>query len=254
MPETPLRAALLDAAALLLPVSCAGCGADDRALCGDCAAALAPGGPVPAPVRRVLADGIPAHAGLDYDRIAREVIVAMKSDRPGLARHLAPALSAAIGAAAAEAHGGGGRGGVGDVALELCAVPSTRRARRRRGYDPVRRTLAAGGFRVAPVFRAARPHPAQKTLSRTERAAHLTDVFAARGRLDGRRFVLVDDVVTTGATLVAAAAAVRAAGGEVLGYAAIASTPRRVDGFGGDAVRTLRIPSGPSGDTGSGAG
>lgn len=237
MPETPLRAALLDAASLLLPVSCAGCGADDRALCGECAAAL-----VPAPHRRVLADGIPAHAGLGYDGVAREVIVAMKSDRPGLARRLAPALGAAIDAAVAEA-----LADAGGIALELCAVPSTRRARRRRGYDPVLRTVAAGGYRVAPVFRAARPHPAQKTLSRTERGAHLAGVFVARGPLDGRRFVLVDDVVTTGATLVAAAAAVRAAGGEVLACAVIASTPRRVGGFGGDAATTLRNRSGPVG-------
>jgi predicted amidophosphoribosyltransferase len=244
VPETPLRAAVLDAAALLLPVSCAGCGADDRALCGACAAALAP-----APRRRVLADGIPAYAGLDYDGIVREVIVAMKSDRPGLARRLAPALVAAIGAAVA-----GARAADGDGAIELCAVPATRRARRRRGYDPVRRTLAAGGYRVAPVFRAARPHPTQKTLSRAERAAHLGGVFAARGTLDGRRFVLVDDVVTTGATLAAAAGAVRAAGGEVLAYAAIASTPRRVPGFGGDAATTLRNRPGRSGDSGSTAG
>ncbi|GAA2080374.1 ComF family protein [Pseudolysinimonas kribbensis] len=238
MPETPLRAALLDAAALLLPVVCAGCGADDRALCGACIAALAP-----VPRRRVLADGTAVLAGLGYEGIAREVIVAMKSDRPGLAGRLAPALIAAVAAARAEAVEGGAADGV----LELCAVPSTRRARRRRGYDPVRRTLAAAGFRVAPVFRAARPHPAQKTLSATARGSHLAGVFVARGPLDGRRFLLVDDVVTTGATLMAAADALREAGAQVLAYAAIASTPRRVAGFGGDAATTHRNPSGPAG-------
>jgi predicted amidophosphoribosyltransferase len=234
MPETPLQAALLDAAALLLPVSCAGCGADDRALCGACAAALAP-----APLRRELQDGTPVHAGLRYEGVVREVVVALKDGRPGLARRLAPLLVAAVAAAGA---------GVGDgPPAELCAVPSTGRARRRRGYDPVRRLLAGAGFRPAPVFRPARAHPAQKTLSRAERAAHLDGVFATRGPLDGRRLVLVDDVVTTGATLAAAAAALRAAGAEVVACAAVASTPRRVAGLRDDPAETPRSRSASAG-------
>jgi len=228
--ETPLRAALLDAAALLLPVSCAGCGADDRALCGACAAALAP-----APLRRALPDGTPVHAGIAYAGVVREVVVALKDGRPGLARRLAPLLVTAVAAAGVEAGGG---------LAELCAVPSTARARRRRGYDPVRLLLARAGFRPAPVFRAARPHPAQKTLSRAERAAHLDGVFVARGALGGRRFVLVDDVVTTGATLAAAAAALRSAGAEVVACAAVASTPRRVARLEGDPAGTRRTPPG----------
>jgi predicted amidophosphoribosyltransferase len=221
-----LRDALLDALALLLPVTCAGCGGDDRALCAACAAAL-----VPAPVLRELADGTPMAAGLAYDGVARAVVAALKADRPGLARRFVPALAAAV-AAAAERAGPADRAGpaaglAGPAPLELAAVPSTRRARRRRGYDPVRLLLARAGFRVAPVFRTARPHAAQKTLARAERAAGLDGVFAARGPLDGRRFLLVDDVVTTGATLLAAAAALRAAGAEVPACAAVASTPRR---------------------------
>jgi predicted amidophosphoribosyltransferase len=221
-----LRDALLDAAALLLPVACAGCGVEDRALCDACAAALAP-----APVRRTLADGTPVTAGLAYDGVARMVVVAMKGDRPGLARRLAPALAAAVVAAA------DGR------PVELAAVPSTRRARRRRGYDPVRLLIERAGLRAAPVFRAARPHAAQKTLDRTARLAHLDGVFAVRAPLAGRRLVLVDDVVTTGATLLAAAGALRAAGAEVVACAAVASTPRRSAALGGDPEATPRDPS-----------
>jgi predicted amidophosphoribosyltransferase len=221
-----LRDALLDAAALLLPVACAGCGADDRALCDTCAAALAP-----SPIRRALADGTPVVAGLGYDGVARAVIVAMKTDRPGLARRLAPALAAAVVAAA------DGR------PLEPVAVPSTRRARRRRGYDPVRLLLDRAGLRAAPVFRTARPHAAQKTLDRVARTAHLDGVFAARAPLAGRRLLLVDDVVTTGATLLAAAGALRAAGAEVVACAAVASTPRRPPALGGDPEATPRDPS-----------
>jgi predicted amidophosphoribosyltransferase len=233
-PRDPrIRAALLDAAALLLPVVCAGCGAADRPVCDVCAARL-----VPAPRRRVLADGTAVHAGLDYAGVVREVVIAMKADRPGLARQLAPALAAAIAAAADTTVATATAAGGDRTPIEICAVPSTRRARRRRGYDPVRRLLAAGGFRVAPVFRTARPHPAQKTLTAAERGTHLAGVFAVRPPVAGRRFMLVDDVVTTGATLVAACSALRAAGAEVVGCAAVASTPRRLDGLGGDPAVT----------------
>jgi predicted amidophosphoribosyltransferase len=233
--ETPLQAALLDAAAILLPVSCAGCGADDRALCATCASALAP-----RPLRRELSDGTPVHAGIAYGGVAREIVVAMKDGRPGLARRLAPLLVAAVAAIDA----GGTGSGADDAPLELCAVPSTGRARRRRGYDPVRLLLAHAGFRPALVFRAARPHPAQKTLARAERAAHLDGVFAARGPLAGRRLVLVDDVVTTGATLSAAAGALRGAGAEVVACAVVASTPRRVARLEADPAGTRRTPPG----------
>lgn len=235
-----LRDALLDAAALLLPVACAGCGVDDRGLCDGCAEALRPS----APRHRTLADGTPVVAGLVYEGVVRAVIVAMKTDRPRLARRLAPALAAAVAEAGVLAAGPsapvGGR-------LELVAVPSTRRARRRRGYDPVRVLLAGAGLPAARPFRTARPHAAQKTLDRTARAAGLDGIFAARGRLDGRRFLLVDDVVTTGATLLAAAAALRSAGAEVPVCAAVASTPRRAPAHAAVPGRPPRDPAGSAG-------
>jgi orotate phosphoribosyltransferase len=52
----------------------------------------------------------------------------------------------------------------------------------------------------------------------------------ARGALDGRTFVIVDDVVTSGATIGEAARAIRAAGGQVDGAVALAFTPRNREG------------------------
>jgi predicted amidophosphoribosyltransferase len=76
------------------------------------------------------------------------------------------------------------------------------------------------------VFAPARPHAAQKTLSIDERARNIEGVFEVDGAVAGRRFLLVDDVVTTGATLMAAATALRSAGADVPAAAVVASTPK----------------------------
>ena len=208
-----LRDAALDALALLLPVECAGCGLPDRAVCATCRAALRP-----EPSGRRLPDGTPVFSGLEYDGVARAVILAFKEQgRADLARVLAPALAAAV----IEA-------GVGlDLAgAEVVAVPGSRRARRRRGFDPVPALIARAGLHRARVFADARPHTAQKTLSVDERARNLEGVFEVSAAVAGRRFLLVDDVVTTGATLSAAAASLRRAGADVVATAVVASTPR----------------------------
>jgi len=208
-----VRDAALDALALLLPVECAGCGQPDRAVCAACRAALRP-----EPSGRRLPDGTPVFSGLDYEGAVRSVILAFKEQgRAELARVLAPALAAAV----VEA------GAVVDLAgAQLVAVPGSRRARRRRGFDPVPALVAGAGFDLVRVFAPARPHAAQKTLSIDERARNLDGVFDVTAPVAGRRFLLVDDVVTTGATLCAAGAALRSAGAEVVAAAVVASTPK----------------------------
>jgi ComF family protein len=208
-----IREAALDALALLLPVECAGCGLPDRSVCASCRAAL-----VPEPTGRRLPDGTPVFSGLDYEGVARQVILTFKEQgRAELARVLAPALAAAVTEA----------GAVLDLrGVEVVAVPGSRRARRRRGFDPVAALVSRAGLDRARVFAAARSHTAQKTLSLDERTRNLEGVFVVSVPVTGRRFLLVDDVVTTGATLAAAAAALRSAGAEVVGAAVVASTPK----------------------------
>jgi ComF family protein len=220
-----VREAALDALALLLPVECAGCGQADRAVCADCRAALRP-----EPSSRRLPDGTPVFSGLDYDGVAREVILAFKEQgRPELTRVLAPALAAAVVEAGTT---------LDLLGAEVVAVPASRRARRRRGFDPVPALVSRAGLDRARVFAPARQHTAQKTLSVDERAANLDGVFEVTATVTGRRFLLVDDVVTTGATLSAAAAALRSAGAEVLAAAVVASTPKLF----GPSLAALREP------------
>jgi predicted amidophosphoribosyltransferase len=218
------REALLDALALVLPTECAGCGTEGRELCTACRGRLAS-----ALVRAASPGGIRVYAGASYDELVRRVVLACKQGRTGLANPLAGLLAVALEAALAEVALAGAltEAGAAEPRVELCAVPSTRAAYRRRGFDPARLVLARTGQADAHVLRPARPHHVQKGLGRDERRTNLRGVHRARGRLDGRTFLLIDDVVTTGATIDEAARAIREAGGEVLAAVAIAATPLR---------------------------
>jgi predicted amidophosphoribosyltransferase len=206
-----LRNAILDALAILLPVECAGCSAPDRGLCPECAAEL-----VAEPGVRAVGT-VRVWTGLRYERVVRRVILALKEEgRTDVARALARPLGAAIDRALDEAAPGS----------ELLPVPTSRAAYRRRGYDPVRLLLRRSGYGGARVLRVARASGAQKALGLAGRAANRAGSFVATHRLDGRSFVLVDDVLTSGATIAEAARAVEAAGGAVAGAATLAFTPR----------------------------
>jgi ComF family protein len=220
-----LREALLDALAVLLPVECAGCGADDRALCGACRAALTP----ELSVRDI---GLPVWAGLRYEGVTRAVMLAFKEQgRVDAARALAPALRASVRAAVAAA-------GPGEP-VWLVPVPGTRAADRRRGYRPVRVLLARAGLVQTRAFAAARPHPVQKGLSVDLRDRNLRGTLRLRTAVAGRRILLIDDVVTSGATLREAARVLREAGADVIGAAVVASTPRRWDSAGMHSYRSV---------------
>ncbi len=210
---------LLDAVALVLPVECAGCGLPDRDLCPDCREALRP-------QSLVLPGEFPVVAGARYERELRAVILAFKDgDRPGLARALAPPFAAALEGALRLARASGG-----DDALVLCPIPSRARAVRRRGFRPVERLAAAVGVRgerlLVPVPNARRG--TQKSFGASERAENTRGAFRATGRARGRRVVLLDDVVTTGATLREAARELERAGAIVVAAAVVAATPRRI--------------------------
>ncbi|WP_167136628.1 phosphoribosyltransferase family protein [Diaminobutyricimonas sp. TR449] len=208
-----LKDALLDAAALLFPVRCAGCGADDRSVCDDCTAALAP-----EITARMLDDGTPVTTALLYDGVARQLILAFKEQgRTDAAAPLVAALAAALSSVAAPG-------------VEVAPVPTTRAAYRRRGFDPVGLLLRRAGLRPRRILARPRPGARQKTLTIDERATNRHGSMRAKTALAGRRFLVVDDVFTTGATLGEASRAIRAAGGEVVGAVAVAYTVRRSAG------------------------
>jgi predicted amidophosphoribosyltransferase len=224
---------------LALPVDCVGCGLPRvrGQLCGECAGALTEAAP-----RRVWPSPVPAglppvYASTPYADAARAVLLAHKERGAlRLAAPLGTALATAVGAAVARA---GARTparyrAVGP--LTLVPVPSAPRAVAARGHDPVRRLALAAArqlrragvpARVLPVLWQRRPVADQSALTARERAANLEGALEAAPGSGGLpaegETVIVDDLMTTGATLAEAARAVRAAGGYPAGAAVIAT-------------------------------
>ncbi|MGW1767076.1 ComF family protein [Streptomyces sp. NPDC002073] len=204
-------------AGLVLPVACGGCGSPRTVLCEECGQELYGGRP-----RRVRPcpepPGLPAvHAAARYGGPVREVLLAHKERGAlPLAGALGRALAGAARSAAPRQPGPGG--------LVLVPVPSARRAVRARGHDPARRIALAAAAelrrsghraRVAAVLRQRRPVADQAGLGAWERLVNLAGALEVRpggaGLLAGCSVVLVDDLMTTGASLVEAARAVRGA-------------------------------------------
>ncbi len=208
MAWSDLRAAAVEVAALLLPVTCAGCGAEGPALCDRCRAALRP-----APLSRILPGGLRVTSGLPFDGVPAAVLRACKQDgRTGLAGPLAAALAAAA-------------AGV-EPPVRFVPVPTSRPAFRRRGYRPVELLMRRAGLPVTRMLRPVRATRDQRALGREERAGNVGGSLRSRPAA-GTRVVLVDDVVTTGATLLEARRALLHAGAEVLLAVTVAATPRR---------------------------
>jgi predicted amidophosphoribosyltransferase len=165
---------------------------------------------------------VEVHSALRYETVVRAVLIAFKQHgRTDVARALGAPLACALEAAIAAAER---RTGVDRI--ELALVPTSAAAWRRRGYDPVRLVVSRAGFRPHKILKSTRSRAVQKSLGRTERARNVAGAFIARGDLAGRRFIVVDDILTSGATISEAVRAVRAARGEVVGAITIAFTPR----------------------------
>lgn len=206
MPLPRLFPALAD---LLMPARCAGCGQAGGLWCAGCRRRSRGRG---REVVRHVEGCRQVVVGGRYEGPLRQAVLALKRDRPYLAAVLARDLWP-------------GRLPAGvDCVTWVPAGPG----RRRRGFDQGR-TLAHAAAALlncpARCLLARRGQRGQRDLRAEERRLNAATAIAAAGRLPGWHVLIVDDVVTTGASLSCSAQALRAAGVREVDAAVLAAVP-----------------------------
>jgi ComF family protein len=203
---------------LLLPCRCVICRSTGLPLCQNCASQVGPS------ARAVTRFDLHGWAASDYGTSEKILIKAFKEDgitalAPILARLMKPAFQCLLDELPRQ---------IDDV--WLVPTPSSRANFRKRGYLPsliLARQLnrvAGHPLRVKAALRFERAVADQSGLSVEQRTSNLAGSMAANDLVAGQRVVLIDDVVTTGATLVEAARAIAEAGGEVVGFLTFSET------------------------------
>lgn len=231
MPWHPLQD-LLALVELAAPSVCAGCGRAGTRWCTGCQAVLAAPRPRawrPTPCPRGLP---PTWSGHPYDGPVRAAVVAWKEEgRVDLTVVLAGALREVLEAALAGSAPHTQALLAGDP-VALVPAPSARAGSRARGRRPVLEATRAAhpGGLVVEALDLVRRVRDQAGLTATERARNLTGAVsvrrAAARRVQGVPCVLIDDVITTGATLQECARALVEAGSGPVVAATIAATER----------------------------
>ncbi|TLM86968.1 ComF family protein [Pseudarthrobacter sp. NamE5] len=242
-----LEAAAADLLCLAVPVDCVCCGAEDRALCITCARLMrrltaAPfraesGAPALMGVEgRVLLPAVAA--GVYREELAQALLSFKRHGQHQLKRSLGRALAGAVRAATEDFDG-----------MCIVPVPTSTKAYLTRGFSPVHLLLAGArrhlpGLAVEDVLAKAGGSAlqlpgGQKGLGRGARAKRVRGSMRMRrrsqGKVAGRRCIIVDDVLTTGATLAEAARVLDRAGARVEGAVVLAAT-RPPDPEGGAAA------------------
>lgn len=231
-----LAGAAADLLALAVPVDCVCCGAEDLALCHACEGRIRrltrepfraeSGAPALMDVRGKVLLPVAA-AGVYREELAQALLSFKRHGQHQLKNSLARALAGAVRAAAGE----------GQVVI-LVPVPTSSGAYMNRGFSPVHLLLSEAsrklpGVRVADVLAKTgkadlRLPGGQKGLDRGARAKRVRGSMEvrrrARGKVAGCPCIIIDDVLTTGATVAEAARALHQAGAIVTGAVVLAAT------------------------------
>lgn len=207
---------------------CPGCRADLPAIARPCSACG-----LPRPVRRCPRKAAAWHVArvispFEYGPPIDGFLQALKFGHGRtLGRALGLLLTAEIEARACDNTGAPGSGFGADV---LVPVPLHRRRLVARGYNQateIARTLSASlclPLEPAAAVRVRAAAAPQSRLTARERRANVEDAFEVRSVFLGRRVAIVDDVITTGATVNALAAALLLAGADRVEAWAVART------------------------------
>ncbi|ORV46301.1 ComF family protein [Mycobacterium conspicuum] len=208
---------------LILPLECGGCGAPATRWCDACAKELTVAADQPHVVNPRIDPQVPVFALGRYAGARRQAILAMKErGRGDLVAPLARALATGVHRLLVW--------GMVETPLTIVPAPTRRWAARRRGGDPVARvaTIAVAGHPEISVVRALRMRASARdsvgltTSARERNVAGRVLLSGAPGRLLGAEVVLVDDIVTTGATARESVRVLQAAGARVAAVLAVA--------------------------------
>ncbi|WP_019202595.1 ComF family protein [Tsukamurella sp. 1534] len=190
---------------LAVPRTCGGCGAPGVRWCGRCEAALHD---VPARIRTTVETGVPVWTLGRYDGARRRAVLQLKERGRG---DLAVPLGRAVAHAVLHLRAWGEVDG---AAVTLVPAPTTAWAARRRGGDVVTAVCRSAARTAAPVCPVAvspvlrSVHAAVSVgLGAGARARNARGTVRVRSLPAPGAVVLVDDVVTTGATLAESVAA-----------------------------------------------
>jgi predicted amidophosphoribosyltransferase len=202
---------------LVLPLECGGCGAPSTRWCDACAQALAVRADQPVLITPRLDPGVPVFSLGRHAGVRRTAIIAAKEHgRSELARPLGVALGVGLRHLVAW--------GVVETPVTLVPGPTRRAAARRRGGDPVTRMAHAAALPGAMVVQALRMRAFTRDsvgLSPGAREANIAGRVRVCKPVHGE-VVLVDDVVTTGATACESVRVLQAAGAHVVAMLAVA--------------------------------
>ncbi|QFG68017.1 ComF family protein [Ornithinimicrobium pratense] len=229
----PWRPDLLALVELAAPSSCAGCGAAGTRWCPDCAVVLSASAPRPWRPTPCPRGFPPTWTGLAYAGQVRAAVVAWKEqDRV----ELNPVLATVLRGVLAEALAGSPphtAAVLQHTPVALVPAPSAPSSIRTRGRRPVPELAAAAGRAdlLVDALRLTRRVQDQAGLSAQQRAANLQRAVTVRPRVRAALrevpCVVVDDVVTTGATLAECTRALLAAGAGPVVAVTVAATARR---------------------------
>lgn len=187
---------------LVFPASCLACGKKPKPICENCTPVFA------APQQ----EGS-LHFASELDLQLGAILSALKDKNrtallPVLSKCLRPCLEAAVSSLQPDV---------------LICPPSAKAQYRKRGFNPALEIFRGASTTLLVTdrpLRFGRQPRDQRQLTKSERFSNTRDLFFAAP--SEARVLLVDDVMTTGATLAAAARALQSAGAEVLGSCVLA--------------------------------
>lgn len=218
---TPTRhtAPVLD---LILPLECGGCGAPSTRWCDACAEELNVRADQPHLFTPRVDPQVPVFALGRYAGARRQAIVALKEHgRTDLIAPLACALATGIHHLLTW--------GILDAPMTIVPAPTRRSAARRRGGDPVTRVAAAAvadhpDIEVVQALRMAALVRDSVGLTSTARERNVAGRVRLRavGLPTPRNILVVDDILTTGATAREAVRSLQTAGADVTGVLVVA--------------------------------